>query len=303
MYTVALDNMMFGGSSPTFAEEFTVCNYIIKYYTIGCCGLCGFPVKVWVDKCIVMGEPKFYEEMAEQDAQADAANPKELSRRFSNQSASGPPSLLDPTRRVSFVSAEEQNRSNAAPQQVEVVVMQPESKKAAAPESLAALLAACGLEHHEETFKAEGYTLDTLLSSMAQGKEAVKSDLRELKLTLGECRKLINHLGASTSETMQASEAARALRASHPQTCAEACAKRSHRPSCAGACAEQQGSALPAPNLSLDVEGGNYSKQFNVPAHMPPDTTPQMRAAPPASQPAARKRFSGLLPDHMPPES
>ena len=197
MYTVALDNMMFGGSKPTFAEEFTWCNYIIKYYTIGCCGLCGFPVKVWVDRCIAMGEPKFDEEMAEQDAQADAANPKELSRRFSNQSASGPPSLLDPTRRVSFVSAEEQNRSDAEPQQVEVVVMQPESKKAAAPESLAALLAACGLEHHEETFIAEEYTLETLLSSMAQGEEAVKSDLRELKLTLGECRKLINHLRAN----------------------------------------------------------------------------------------------------------
>ena len=87
--------------------------------------------------------------------------------------------------------------SNAAPQQVEVIVTQPESKKAAAPESLAAVLAACGLEHHEETFKAEGYTLDTLLSSMAQGEEAVKSDLRELKLTLGECRKLINHLRAN----------------------------------------------------------------------------------------------------------
>ena len=233
MYTVMLDNMMFGGSSPTFAEEFTWCNYIIKYYTIGFCGLCGFPVRVWVDKCIVMGEPKFDEEMAKQDAQADAANPKELSRRFSNQSASGPPSLLDPMRTVSFVSAEEQNRSNGveqggrapasqagieiamvqappaagtsrawlgasrAPQQVEVVVMQPESKKAAAPESLAALLAACGLEHHEETFKAEEYTLDTLLSSMERGEEALKNDLRELKLTLGECRKLINHLGAN----------------------------------------------------------------------------------------------------------
>ena len=112
MYTVALDNMMFGGSKPTFAEEFTWCNYIIKYYTIGCCGLCGFPVKVWVDRCIAMGEPKFDEEMARQDAQADAANPKELSRRFSNQSASGPPSLLDPTRTVSFVTAEEQSSSN-----------------------------------------------------------------------------------------------------------------------------------------------------------------------------------------------
>ena len=87
--------------------------------------------------------------------------------------------------------------SNAAPQQVEVMVMQPESKKSAEPESLAALLAACGLEHHEETFKAEEYTLDTLLSSMERGKEALKSDLRELKLTLGECRQLINHLGAN----------------------------------------------------------------------------------------------------------
>ena len=87
--------------------------------------------------------------------------------------------------------------STAAPQQVEVTVTQPESKTAAAPESLPALLAACGLEHHEETFKAEGYTLDTLLSCMERGEEAVKSDLRELKLTLGECRQLINHLWAS----------------------------------------------------------------------------------------------------------
>ncbi len=107
LYTVKLGNMMFGGSNPTFAKEFTWCNYIIKYYTIGCCGLCGFPVKVWVDKCIVMGAPTFDEDMAKRDLQADAANPKELSRRFSNQSASGPPALLDPKRRVSFVSAQD----------------------------------------------------------------------------------------------------------------------------------------------------------------------------------------------------
>ena len=90
--------------------------------------------------------------------------------------------------------------SNAAPQQVDVIVTQPESslvRVRVSPESLATLLAACGLEHHEKTFKAEGYTLNTLLSSMEQGEEAVKSDLRELKLTLGECRQLINHLGAS----------------------------------------------------------------------------------------------------------
>ena len=51
------------------------------------------------------------------------------------------------------------------------------------------------IEHHEKTFQAEGYTLDTLLSAMERGEEAVKSDLRELKLTLGECRQLINQLG------------------------------------------------------------------------------------------------------------
>ena len=85
----------------------------------------------------------------------------------------------------------------AAPQQVDVIVTQPESQQAAAPESLAALLAACGLQHHEKAFKAEGYTLDNLLSSMKQGEDAAKSDLRELKLTLGECRQLINQLGAS----------------------------------------------------------------------------------------------------------
>ena len=114
--------------------------------------------------------------------------------------------------------------STAAPQQVEVIVTQPEAperrwlgtpaastgaqdeeatnkgagaQKAGAPQSLSVLLAACGLEHHEETFRAEGYTLDTLLSSMKQGEAVAKSDLRELKLTLGECRKLINQLKAS----------------------------------------------------------------------------------------------------------
>ena len=48
-----------------------------------------------------------------------------------------------------------------------------------------------------ETFRAEEYTLDILLSSMKQGEAVAKSDLRELKLTLGECRKLINQLKAS----------------------------------------------------------------------------------------------------------
>ena len=84
-----------------------------------------------------------------------------------------------------------------APRQVEVILTQPETQQpAAAPESLAAILAACGLQHHEKTFQAEGYTLETLLKSIKQGDAAARSDLRELKLNMGEGRKLINHLKA-----------------------------------------------------------------------------------------------------------
>ena len=63
-----------------------------------------------------------------------------------------------------------------------------------APESLAALLAACGLEHHASAFEAEAYTLETLLGAMKQGGEAAMRDLRELKLNLGDCRKIVNQL-------------------------------------------------------------------------------------------------------------
>ena len=66
------------------------------------------------------------------------------------------------------------------------------------PQSLAALLAACGLEHHTSTFEAESYTLESLLGAMKQGDvkgdEAAMRDLRELKLSLGDCRKIINQL-------------------------------------------------------------------------------------------------------------
>ena len=40
-------------------------------------------------------------------------------------------------------------------------------------------------------------TYDNLLSTMTQGEAVAKSDLRELKLTLGECRKLLNQLKIS----------------------------------------------------------------------------------------------------------
>ena len=69
-----------------------------------------------------------------------------------------------------------------------------DSTKPTSPQSLAELLAACGLEHRASSFEAEGYTLESLLAAMKLGEEEAKRDLRELKLNLGECRKLIDFL-------------------------------------------------------------------------------------------------------------
>ena len=95
---------------------------------------------------------------------------------------------------IVFLVMRRSSTSSAVPKEVSVHTS-PGPKKAAAPQSLSALLAACGLEHHAKTFQAEGYTLETLLTALKQGEAALKSDLRELKLTLGECRQLINQLG------------------------------------------------------------------------------------------------------------
>ena len=73
-----------------------------------------------------------------------------------------------------------------------------DSTKPTSPQSLAELLAACGLEHRASSFEAEGYTLESLLAAMKLGEEEAMRDLRELKLTLGECRKLIDHLNKTS---------------------------------------------------------------------------------------------------------
>ena len=73
-----------------------------------------------------------------------------------------------------------------------------DSTEGTSPQNLAALLAACGLEHHASAFEAEGYTLESLLAAMKLGEEEAKRDLRELKLNLGECRKLIHHLNKTS---------------------------------------------------------------------------------------------------------
>ena len=86
------------------------------------------------------------------------------------------------------------DRDTALPQPPDFPGEKPTTEGAAPPQSLPALLAACGLEHHRSAFEAERYTLENLLSVMKQGDEAAIRDLRELKLNLGECRKVIAQL-------------------------------------------------------------------------------------------------------------
>ena len=86
------------------------------------------------------------------------------------------------------------NLDTALPQPPDFPDEKPTTEGAAPPQSLPALLAACGLEHHMSAFEAERYTLENLLSVMKQGDEAAIRDLRELKLNLEECRKFITQL-------------------------------------------------------------------------------------------------------------
>merc|ERR1712194_665010 len=65
----------------------------------------------------------------------------------------------------------------------------------AQPTRLVALLVACGLEHRAMNFEDEGYTFEDLMGAIKQGGEAaVKSVLQDLKLTLGERRRIITQL-------------------------------------------------------------------------------------------------------------
>ena len=84
--------------------------------------------------------------------------------------------------------------NTALPQPPDFPDEKPTTEGAAPPQSLPALLAACGLEHHRSAFEAEKYALENLLSVMKQGDEAAIRDLRELKLNLEECRKFITQL-------------------------------------------------------------------------------------------------------------
>ena len=63
--------------------------------------------------------------------------------------------------------------------------------------SLTAVLASCGLEHHAKLCEDEGYTLEVAFRALDSGESTLMTDLRHLTLTLGECRKLITQLQAA----------------------------------------------------------------------------------------------------------
>ena len=56
------------------------------------------------------------------------------------------------------------------------------------------MLASCGLEHRAKLFEDENYTLEVAFRALDSGEKKLMTDLRDLNLTLGECRRLITKL-------------------------------------------------------------------------------------------------------------
>ena len=69
----------------------------------------------------------------------------------------------------------------------------------AAPTSLTAVLASCGLEHRAKLFEDESYTLEAAFCALDSGQNTLMTDLRDLSLPLGDCRKLITQIKAAKS--------------------------------------------------------------------------------------------------------
>ena len=95
---------------------------------------------------------------------------------------------------------------------------QPDVQKVSEPQGIAAALVACGLEHRVKTFEDDGYTLDNARTALSAGQKVLLKDLRDRKLKLGECRKMIAYLmgtdtsvAGSSEETPGDKDTARAL--------------------------------------------------------------------------------------------
>ena len=63
--------------------------------------------------------------------------------------------------------------------------------------TLTAVLASCGLEHRAKLFEDEGYTLEVAFRALDSGQSTLMTDLRDLSLSLGDCRRLITQLKAA----------------------------------------------------------------------------------------------------------
>ena len=79
--------------------------------------------------------------------------------------------------------------------------VEPHVSKRSGPQNIAAALVACGLEHRVKTFEDDGYTLDKARTALSAGEKVLMADLRERKLPLGECRKMINQLQGTDYDT------------------------------------------------------------------------------------------------------
>ena len=84
--------------------------------------------------------------------------------------------------------------------------VEPHVSKRSGPQNIAAALVACGLEHRVKTFEDDGYTLDKARTALSAGQKVLMADLRERKLLIGECRKMINYLQATDTSVARSSE-------------------------------------------------------------------------------------------------
>ena len=73
-------------------------------------------------------------------------------------------------------------------------ISQPVFASTSGEKTLTAVLASCGLEHRAKLFEDENYTLEVAFRALESGERMLMSDLREMTLTLGECRRLITKL-------------------------------------------------------------------------------------------------------------
>jgi hypothetical protein len=120
-----------------------------------------------------------------------SSRPGALARPTEEKVVSSPASNNDAARGA--VTPTEQ-KGEAAQTVLPSAISQPVVAAASGDKTLIAVLASCGLEHRAKLFEDENYTLEVAFRALDSGESMLMSDLRDLTLTLGECRKLITKL-------------------------------------------------------------------------------------------------------------